>query len=105
MRAVKTIQNVFHLCIHAFAEFFRSELEARFNLLSVLFRRDLWVLVFVLENPAFAFSHNAIAKSSLRDFISPLSESAFSEFLNIALMNKRHRWTIVFERKLNRATH
>src|SRR5262249_49897477 len=105
VRAVKLVENIFDLGVHAFAELFGSELETRFNLLGVLFDGDLRILVFIVENPAFAFGNNAISELGLRDLVSPLAESTFGEFLNVAFVHERHRRAIAPKGKLDRTPH
>src|SRR6266700_6601204 len=80
-------------------------LEAWLDECGIFFRAKIRVLVFVVENPALTFGHDSLAEFFGCKFVSPLSERALGELLDVALMYQRDCFASAFERMLNRHAH
>ena len=85
-----------------FAEFGRRILESRLNQRRIFFGRKIRVLVFIIDDPAFAFGYNLVAEFFGGNFVSPLAECTFGELLDVAFVDQGYRLEFEIERMLNR---
>src|SRR5258708_23105121 len=87
--SVNRIQALLDFTVKLFLEALRRKLKTRLDHCCVLFDGESGVLVNVIENPALALCDNVIAELIAGNLVSPLAESAFGKFLNVALVHKR----------------
>src|SRR6266480_1416854 len=105
MRRINAFENATHFGGDRSTELGRSVLQAWFDECSIFFRAEIRIFVLIVEYPALALGHNFIAEFFGCEFVSPLSERAFGEFLDVALMYQRDCFASAFERMLNRHAH
>ena len=75
--------------LYGLAEGRRRIFHPRFDHFRILSDGQVRILVLVVEDPAFTFGDDLVPKFLSRDLVSPLTEGALGEFLNVALVNQR----------------
>ncbi len=89
VRFADRIEHSFDFGIEFVAKCLVPELEARLDECRVFFNRDAGVRIDIAEDPALALRHGLIAEFLHRHFVAPFPKCAFSELLDVALVNER----------------
>ena len=76
--------------------------EPRLDHFSDLLVGEFLVLVFVIENPAFALGDNLLAEFGDCKVVSPIAERAFREFLDVAFVDEGDDRAMIFNGVLDR---
>src|ERR1019366_7262667 len=105
VRGVDGIETVFYFFVDGRAEIVGRELEAGLDEVRILLDGETGILVFVVEDPALALGDDLGPKFLGGDFVSPLSERAFGELLDVAFVDESDRLVLVFESVLDRHAH
>ena len=86
------VDHALHFLVESIAEILRRKLHARLNHLGIVFDGKAGIAVEVVDDPALAFGDDLVAEFLRRQLVSPLAECAFSELLDVALVDDRHRF-------------
>ncbi len=88
---VDGVEAIFHFFVEGLAEIIGREFQARFDLVGILLDGEIRILVFVVDDPALTLGDDLVAELLGGDFVSPLAECAFGEFLDVAFVDQRDR--------------
>jgi hypothetical protein len=78
-----------------------AKLKAGLDEVRVLFNREIRILVFIVDDPALTLGHDLVAEFLRSEFVSPLAERAFGELLDVAFVDERDRFVLMFESVLD----
>ena len=91
------VEDFFHFLLDSLAKCRWSELHAGLDQFGVLRDGEIWILVFVVEDPALALGDDLVAKFFGGEFVSPLAEGAFGKLLNVSFVNQGDAFAAGFE--------
>src|ERR1041385_1893114 len=105
MRLADGVEHLLHFRLNFLPEANGRKLHSRLDHRGVLLHAKVGILVFVVQDPALAFGYDLVAELIASHFIAPFAKSAFSKFLDVALMHQSHRAAFVVHRVLDRHAH
>ena len=98
-------QHALDFGVQGFAEGRIAEFEAGFDEGRILFNRDAGIGIHVAQNPAFALGHGLRAELLNGNLVAPFAKCAFSELLNVALVDKGNGLASRLQRVTNGVAH
>src|SRR5260370_7115062 len=88
MGGINGIQYIADLFANLLREVVAGQVQPWLDQSSILLHADIWILVFIVQYPALTLRNGLAAEFVAGNFISPLAEGAFSEFLDVAFMHQ-----------------